>query len=90
MKRMTKRAEVINRNSNVYDLKKRDLIYLKITNIDLGDDFKKLTKTAEESFKITRNIKERAFELELLRGAGIFSIFERELLIKADLREKIQ
>ena len=90
MKRITKRAEAINRNSNVYDLRKEDLIYLKITNIDLGNDFKKLAKTAEKLFKITHNIKERAFELKLFKEADIFSIFKEELLIKADPREKTQ
>ena len=63
---------------------------MKIINIDLEDDFKKFAKTVEGPFKISRNIKERAFELKLPKGTGIFSVFEEKLLIKANSQKKIQ
>ena len=63
---------------------------MKTTNIDLREESKKLVKTVEKSFKITRNIKERAFELDLFKEINIFSVFEKGLLIKADSQKKIQ
>ena len=90
MKKMKKREEAINKNENTYDLNVKDKIYVKTTNIDLKEKSKKLVKTVEESFKITRNIKRRAFELDLLKEINIFSVFEESLLIKADSQKKIQ
>ena len=90
MKKMKKREEAINRNENIHDLNAKDKIYVKATNIDLKKESKKLVKTIEESFKIIRNIKEQAFELDLFKRTNIFSVFEGSLLIKTDPHEKIQ
>ena len=84
MKKMKKREETINKNENTYDLNVEGKIYVKTTNIDLGEELKKLVKRVEESFKIIRNIKRRAFELDLSRKINIFSVFEEGLLIEAD------
>ena len=90
MKKMKKREETINKNENTYDLNVKDKIYVKTTNIDLKEESKKLVRTAEKSFKITRNIKKRSFELDLPKEINIFSVFEEDLLIKADSQKKIQ
>ena len=90
IKKMKKREEAINKNENTYDLDVKDKVYVKTTNIDLEEESKKLVRTVEELFKITRNIKRRAFELDLLKEINIFSIFEGSLLIKADSQKKIQ
>ena len=87
---MKKRKEVINKNRNIYDLNVEDKIYMKTINIDLKEESKKFAKTVEESFKISRNIKKRAFELDLSKETNIFSIFEKDLLIKADSQKKVQ
>ena len=87
---MKKREEAINKNENIYDLNVKDKIYVKTINIDLREESKKFVKTIEESFKITRNIKRRAFELDLSRKINIFSVFKRNFLIKADSQKKIQ
>ena len=73
----------------MYDLNVKDKIYVKTTNIDLREESKKLVKTIERSFKITRNIKKRAFELDLFKEINIFSVFEGDLLIKVDFQKKI-
>ena len=90
MKKMKKREETINKNENIYDLNVENKIYMKMTNIDLEEESKKFVKTVEESFKITRNIKRRTFELDLSKKINIFSIFEENFLIKADSQKKIQ
>ena len=90
MKKMKKREEAINKNKNIYDLNVKNKIYVKTTNIDLKEELNKLVKTVEESFKIIRNIKRRAFELDLSRRINIFSVFEGDLLIKADSQKKVQ
>ena len=90
MKKMKKRKEIINKNENIYNLNVKDKVYMKTTNIDLEEESKKLVKTVEESFKITRNIKERTFELDLSKRINIFSVFEESLLIKTDFQKKIQ
>ena len=90
MKKMKKRKEAINKNENTYDLDIRDKIYVKTTNIDLEKESKKFARTVEESFKIIRNIKRRSFELDLPKEINIFSVFEGDFLIKADLQKKIQ
>ena len=90
MKKIKKREEAINKNENTYDLDVEDKIYVKTTNIDLEEELKKLVRTVEKSFKIIRNIKKRAFELDLPKGINIFSVFEGGLLIKADSQKKIQ
>ena len=87
---MKKRKEAINKNENIYDLNIGDKIYMKTTNIHLKEESKKLVKTVEKSFKITRNIKRRAFELDLSKETNIFSVFEKNLLIKANPQKKIQ
>ena len=89
MKKMKKREETINKNENIYDLNVEDKIYVKTTNIDLKEKSKKLVKTVEKSFKIIQNIKRRAFELDLLKRINIFSIFEEDLLIKADFQKNV-
>ena len=90
MKKMKKRKETINKNENIYDLNVKDKIYMKTTNIDLKEESKKLVKTIETSFKIIRNIKKRAFELDLSKRINIFSVFEENLLIKTDFQKEIQ
>ena len=90
MNKMKKRKEAINKNENIYDLNVRDKIYVKTTNINLEKKSKELVKTVKKSFKIIRNIKKRAFELDLFRETNIFSVFEENLLIKTDSHEKIQ
>ena len=90
MKKMKKREKAINKKENIYDLNVKDKIYVKTTNIDLEEESKKLVKTVEESFKIIRNIKRRTFELDLFKKINIFSIFEKNFLIKADFQKKIQ
>ena len=90
MKKMKKRREAINKNENTYDLNVENKIYMKTTNIDLEEESKKLVKTVEESFKITRNIKRRTFELDLLKEINILSLFEKDLLIKTDPQKKLQ
>ena len=87
---MKKREKAINKNENIYDLNVEDKVYVKTTNIDLRKESKKLVKTIEKSFKIIRNIKERAFELDLSKKINIFSVFEEGFLIKADSQEKFQ
>ena len=72
MKKMKKREEAINKNEYIYDLNIRNKIYVKTTNIDLEEKSKKLVKTIEKSFKIIRNIKRRAFELDLLKKLTYF------------------
>ena len=89
MKKIKKREETINKNENIYDLNVKDKIYVKTTNIDLGKESKKLTKTIEKLFKIIRNIKKRAFELDLSKETNIFSIIEKDLLIKANSQQKV-
>ena len=90
MKKMKKKEETINKNENIYDLNVKDKVYVKITNIDLEEESKKLVKTVEESFKINRNIKRRTFELDLPKEINMFLIFKESLLIKADSQEKVQ
>ena len=90
MKKMKKRKNAINKNENIYDLNIKNKVYVKTTNIDLKEKLKKFVKTVEKSFKIIRNIKRRAFELDLFKKINIFSIFEKDLLIKADFQKKIQ
>ena len=90
MKKMKKRKEAINRNENTYNLNVKNKIHVKTPNIDLGEESKKLAKTVEELSKISRNIKRRAFELDLLKRNNIFSVFEEDFLIKADSQKKIQ
>ena len=87
---MKKREEAINKNENIYDLNVKNKIYVKTTNIDLEKESKKLVKTVERSFKITRNIRKRTFELDLSKETNIFSIFKEDLLIKADPQKKVQ
>ena len=87
---MKKRKETINKNENIYDLNVKNKVYVKTINIDLREESKKLVKTIEKSFKIIRNIKKRAFELDLFRKINIFSVFEESLLIKTDSQKKIQ
>ena len=89
MKKMKKREETINKNENSYDLNVKDKIYVKTTNIDLKEELKKFVKTIERSFKIIKNIKKRAFELDLFKETNIFSMFEESLLIKADSQKKV-
>ena len=86
---MKKKEKAINKNKNIYDLNIKDKVYVKTTNIDLEEESKKLVKTVEKSFKIIRNIKKRAFELDLFKKTNIFSVFEEDLLIKADSQKKI-
>ena len=90
MKKIKKKEKTINKNENIYDLNVKDKVYVKTTNINLEKKLKKLIKIVEESFRIIQNIKKRAFELDLLKKINIFSIFEKDLLIKADSQEKIQ
>ena len=90
MKKIKKRKEAVNKNENIYDLNVEDKVYVKTTNIDLEEKSKKLVKTVEGSFKIIRNIKRRAFELDLPKEINIFSVFEGDLLIKADSQKKVQ
>ena len=75
---MKKREKAINNNKNIYDLNVKNKIYVKMTNIDLKKRSKKFVKTVEKSFKIIRNIKKRAFELDLLKkNQYIFNIRRR-------------
>ena len=90
MKKIKKRKEAINKNENIYNLNVRDKIYMKTTNIDLKKESKKLIKTIKKSFKIIRSIKKRTFELDLSKRINISSIFEEDLLIKADFQKKVQ
>ena len=90
MKKIKKRKETINKNENTYNLNVKNKIYVKTTNINLEEESKKLVKIVEKSFKIIRNIKERAFELDLFKKTNIFSVFEENLLIKTDSQKKIQ
>ena len=90
MKKMKKRKKAVNKNENIYDLNVKDKIYVKTTNINLEKKFKKLVKTVKESFKIIRNIKKQAFELDLFKEINIFLMFKKNLLIKADSQKKVQ
>ena len=89
MKKIKKRKKAINENENIYNLNVKDKIYVKTTNIDLEKESKKLAKIVEKSFKISQNIKERAFKLDLFQETNKFSVFEEDLLIKADSQKKI-
>ena len=86
---MKKREETIKKNENIYDLNVREKVYMKTTNIDLKEEWKKFVKTIEKSFKIIKNIKEQAFELDLSKEINIFSMFKKNLLIKTDFQKKI-
>ena len=78
MKKMKKRKEAISNNESIYDLNVKDKIYVKTININLEEESRKLVKTVEKSFKITRNIKRRAFEFDLFKKTNIFSVFKEK------------
>ena len=60
-----------------------DKVYVQTKNLKLKDEMKKLRHTAEESFRVIRNIKNTFYELEI-SDFSIHQTFYGALLTKAD------
>jgi len=61
-------------------LKKRDNIWLKAKNIHLNQPSKKLDQKRYKLYKISKDISQRAFQLEPLEGWAIHNVFNKDLL----------
>ena len=64
--------------------KEEDKVYLQIRNFNLKEEMKKLRHTAKESFRMIRNIRNTAYELEISKFKN-HNVFSASLLNKADL-----
>ena len=65
--------------------KKEDKIYLQTRNFDMRNKIKKLKHTAENLFKIIRNIRNTVYELNI-SNFKIHNVFNASLLNKTDER----
>ena len=69
------------KRQNLQGLKERDNIWLEAKNIHLNRPSKKLDQKRYGPFKISKNIGQGAFQLELLEGWMIHNVFNKDLLI---------
>ena len=69
------------KRQNLQGLKERDNIWLEAKNIYLNRPSKKLDQKRYGPFKISKNIGQGAFQLELLEGWMIHNVFNKDLLI---------
>ena len=69
------------KRQNLQGLKERDNIWLEAKNIYLNRPSKKLDQKRYGPFKISKNIGQEAFQLELLEGWMIHNVFNKDLLI---------
>ena len=65
--------------------KKRNKVYLQTKNLNIKNEMKKLKHTAEDFFKVIRNIRNIVYELNIL-NFKIHNVFNASLLNKADER----
>ena len=63
--------------------KKENKVYLQTKNLDMKNEMKKLEHTAEDFFKIIKNIRNTAYELNI-SNFKIHNVFNASLLNKTD------
>ena len=67
---------------NSQELKTGDNMQLEAKNIHLNRPSKKLNQKRYRPFRILKDIRQGAFQLELLKGWMIYDVFNKNLLIK--------